>query len=175
MKKLLLPLLALSLGLFSCSGPRGPQGPPGYDGLDADVFAVEYEVLPSAWAASGTAGDPDFGYVALAAFPELTNNVLMNGNVNGFYILDDGGQVPMPAIFYNNGFSTNYDYILYNGEIEFWVRESDNQTVAPNSARYYKMVVVQTNFKTLPDLKEMTLPEIEAYFHIEEYKKVTLK
>jgi hypothetical protein len=175
MKKLFLSIIALSFVFASCSGPQGPQGPPGFDGLNANVQAFEYEVLPSAWTEAGVFGDPNYGFLALAGFPELTNNLLSNGSVSGFYILSDGGQVPMPAIFYENGFSTNYDYVLYPGEIEFWVRESDNQTAVPIATQIYKIILVEGNFKTLPDFTKMTIEEVEAYLGIEEYKRVSVK
>ncbi len=201
MKKLLFSLFAITIISMSCSkeGPRGPQGPAGFDGLDGQVNiqAFEYEVLPSAWIESGVFGNADYGFFALADFPELTNTVLDGGLVLGYYILPDDGQLPMPAIFYNNGFSTNYDFILYPGEIEFYKRESDNETQIPVQAQYYKMVVVpgtfktlpdkgeagQTlpiivvpgTFKTLPDFSKMTLPEVEEYLGVTAYKKVTIK
>lgn len=174
MKKLVLPLLLAIATLSSCT-KRGPAGQDGLDGLNANVEAFEYEILPSAWAEAGTIGTSDYGFYALAAFPEITNDILVNGSVAGFYLIDDGGQIPMPSIFYNDqGFQTNYDFILYPGEIEFWVRESDNQTVAPDVAKYYKMVVISGNYKSAPNLKDMTLEEIEAQYNITEYKKVSI-
>lgn len=179
MKKLLFSLFAISLISMSCTkegptGRTGPQGPAGFDG-QVDVQAFEYEVLPSAWNESGIIGESDYGFFALADFPELTNTVLDGGIVIGYFILPDNGQIPMPAIFYNNGFSTNYDYVLYPGEIEFYKRESDNQTEPPVVVQYYKMVVVPGAFKTLPDFSKMTLTQVEEYLGIESYKKVVIK
>ncbi len=175
-KQFILPLITFVAVLTACTRvERGVPGPPGRDGLNANVWAYIFEVLPSAWNQAGIPGDPDFGFFALAGFPDLTDNVLSNGAVSGYYILNDGGQLPMPAIFYNNGYQTNYDYVLYRGEIEFWVRESDNQTFAPATNQYYKIVIVTGNFKTLPDLQSMTLEEVEAYFNITEYQKVRVE
>ena len=183
MKKLILPLLIASAFLSSCTkrGPQGPQGPAGQNGLDglnANVQAFVYEVQPSAWIQSGNPGDIDFGFYAPASFPELTDDILVNGTVAGFYLLGSdefSGQIPMPAIFYNDGYQSNYDFVLYPEEIEFWIRESDNQTLAPASTKYYKMIVVSGKYKNMPDMENATLEELEAHFGITEYKKVSVK
>ncbi len=177
--KNIIPLIALAtLTLSACTkrglqGPPGPPGPAGYDGV-TNVQAFEYEVEPSAWLENGLPGDADYGFYAPASFPEITNDVLDQGVVLG-YLLDGDAQVPMPALFYNNGYQTNYDFLIFPGEVEFWLRESDNQTQPPGGNTYYKMVVIENYYKNSLDWKNMSLAEVEELLKIDAYKKVSVK
>lgn len=174
MKKVIFLLSSIFI-LSSCLGPQGPEGPQGLDG-NVNVRAYEYEVFPNAWQANGIPGNANYGFVAASVFPEITNSVLNNGAVVGYY-LDGTSQSIMPAILYYDGYHTNYDFILYPGEAEFWVRDSDLQTTAPNQSTFYRMVVIQGRFKDLPDLETVPLDYLEQYFNIseEDYIKVQVK
>lgn len=174
MKKLVLALASVFF-LAACTGNRGPQGPPGLDGA-ANVEAFEYEVTPSAWAAAGNIGDPNFGFVALGEFPEITADIINNGTVIG-YKIEGEADAPMPVLYYENGFQINFDYLAYIGEVEFWKRASDNMTEAPTEVLYYKMVIIESAYKSdiKEDFSQYSLSDLEERFNITEYKKVTVE
>jgi len=177
MKKLVLALASIFF-FAACRGDRGAQGPPGPPGLDGvvNVQAFEYTVTPSAWAAAGNNGDPNYGFVALADVPEITNDVILNGSVIG-YKIEGEADAPMPVIYYENGFEINFDYLAYVGEVEFWKRASDNMTEAPGEDLFYKIVVIENFYKNSieEDFSQYSLSDLEKRFNITEYKKITVK
>lgn len=177
MKKLVY-LFAAVLGLAAC-GQRGPQGPPGPRGLDAvtNVQAFEYTITPSAWGESGSFGQADYGFVALAEVPEITNDILNDGSVMA-YKIEGQGEAPLPVIYYEQGYHINFDYLAFLGEIEFWKRASDNQTEAPQDDLIYKVVVMENFYKSggkKEQLQNLSLKDLEEQLQIKEYKKITVR
>jgi hypothetical protein len=169
MRKLL--TLAVAIGLFAaCTGPQGPRGPQGPAG-NPSVFAFNYFVGPNNWVQNGVIGTENFGFYAPFDLPELDEFLFEKGAVL-VYMFDGTAQLPLPSIDNQDGFQTIYDYILFPGEIHFWVRETDNQTVRPTATIEYKVILIDGFFKTLPDLKSMTIEEVERYFNITSYKEI---
>jgi hypothetical protein len=171
MKKIALLLFGISVIFSACRGPVGPPGPRGFDG-NANVFAFNYFVNPNDWVQNGVQGNPNFGYYAPFALPELDDIIFEDGAIL-VYMFDGAMQLPLPNIDNQNGFQTIYDYALRLGEIDFWVRESDNFTEPPAFQIEYKVILIDGLFKNHETLKEMTLEEIESYFKITEYTTMT--
>lgn len=166
----LLPL-AVAIGLLAaCTGPQGPMGPRGATG-NANVMAFNYFVAPNNWVQNGAIGTENFGFYAPFSLPELDEFLFEKGAIL-VYMFDGTAQLPLPSIDNQDGFQTTYDFILFPEEIHFWVRESDNQTVQPNATIEYKVILIDGFFKNLPDLKAMTLEEVERYFGIKNYTEV---
>lgn len=171
MKKLL--LLAVSfVAMAACTGPVGPPGPQGPAG-NPSVFAFNYFVSPNNWVENGVIGTENYGFYAPFDLPELDNFLFEKGAVL-VYMFDGTAQLPLPSTDNQNGFQTIYDYILFPEEIHFWVRETDNQTVMPTNTIEYKVILIDGFFKNLPDLKAMSLEEVERYFGIENYTEIRL-
>ena len=174
MKKLSLLFFTATIALSSCTGPVGPPGAPGPRGFDgnANVYAFNYFVEPFDWVENGLPGSPNSGFYSSFALPELDDIIFEDGAIL-VYMFDGALQIPLPNISTENGYQTIYDYTLLLGEIDFWVRETDNQTVAPQNQIEYKVILIDGFFKNHETLKEMSLEEVEKYFNITEYINMT--
>ena len=137
MKKLIFfTVLAIAIFSNACTDEVGGN---------ANMSTVDFTVQTSQWKELGTWQEAGFGYYVDLDFPELTNNVIMDGMVSLYMKIDDAW-VPVPVYFYNQidqyQFQGGYFYRMKQGVFSVEYYENDGQTGNPGT-QIFRLVIVQ--------------------------------
>jgi hypothetical protein len=133
-------VLFLSMSLMSCVGPEGPAGPEGW----ANIRIYYYTV--SRWSLSANRTY----FFAEMNCPDLTANVLYNGTVSAYLVIDYGAvnetHVPLPYdIYYNDSdaqWTETVSFDMRQNEITFYYEPSDFYTQYAPPSCMFKVVVM---------------------------------
>jgi hypothetical protein len=143
MKKLFYTLCFAVIGLSvsSCGTSSGSS------------TTTEITITGGQWAASGTAGQPNFAYVYSHTMSSISQSVVDNGYVL-CYIKFTGTNTqyaPMPYTETYSGYTVNYYHQYQNGTLFIVRKDSDLNTIPPSGSITIKIVVVTTKDAPLLD------------------------
>lgn len=178
MKKLtrlfVLPALLAGLVLTSCS-KSGCTDPVALN-FDAtarnddgtciypNVLSRVISVLPHEWQGDG------FMFSAIKLAPQLTNRVTGDGVVLVYLMEPDGLQIQLPvSIPQFEGYTTNYWFNFYPGDIEFVIQDDDGLTPPPADRIDFRVVIIdQYILDSAPDVDFSDYEEVARTFDIPE-------
>ena len=129
-----------------------------------NVLSRVISVLPHEWQGDG------FMYTAVKLAPQLTSRVTGEGVVLCYLVEPDGLQIQLPvSIPQDQGFTSNYWFNFFPGDIEFVIQDDDGLTPAPADRIDYRVVVIdQYILKTAPDVDLTDYEEVARVFGIKE-------
>ena len=144
MKKLILPIIALSMLITSCIGGdvyESPNTSRDYNNSDFELITTTITVRPNQWVVDGNPGEEGAVLISEWSIRELTQSVLDNGMVQVFYVFesDNGSLVEHPLPYMLPYYDTpanvieNYRYYLERGKLTLVIEGSDFQCYIPEN------------------------------------------
>jgi hypothetical protein len=138
MKNLLFFSLLLII-LFSSSCTKEVGG-------NADMMSFDFTVKAADWVEYGTYGEQGYGYAVDLDFPEITENVILNGMVT-LYMKRDNVWTSVPFNYFyrsNDGidYEGGYFYSMKQGVFSIDYYESDHFTLNPGT-QTFRLIIVQ--------------------------------
>ena len=163
MKKLLLLLGLISIGMFQSCKKEGPQGPAGADG-NANVKTYNISVSSANWTCSSIC----YTDITVAG---ITQDIVNSGSVHVFMesTSQTGAWLNMPWTEMNSGYISNYNFVYALGVMRISKSDSDLTTPINPGARNFKIVVIASSGKLAhPEVDYTNYEEIKEAFDIAE-------
>lgn len=152
MKRLILPIIALSMLITSCIGGDvyETRSDDGYNYPDLELTTVNITVRPNQWVIDGTPGQEGTTLISEWSVREITNAVMNYGEVFVSYTFVDGQgnlvQHPLPYILPYAGSPASvmetYRFYKERGKIFFVIESSDFQCYVPEDNVDFKVSIL---------------------------------
>jgi hypothetical protein len=129
-----------------------------------NVLSRVVSVLPNEWQGDG------FMYTAIKLAPQLTPGVTGDGVILVYLVEPDGLQIQLPvSIPQFEGYTSNYWFNFYPGDIEFVIQDDDGLTPPPADRIDFRVVVIdQYILKSAPEVDYSNYEEVARVFGLEE-------
>lgn len=129
-----------------------------------NVLSQVVSVYPNEWQGDG------FMFTAIKLLPQLTPRVTGDGVVLCYLVEPDGLQIQLPvSIPRLEGYTTNYWFNFYAGDIEFVIQDDDGLTPPPIDRLDFRVVVIdQYILKSTPEIDFSNYEEVARAFGLEE-------